>query len=96
MNLARHLLALLLLALLAACGGGPDAQGLKQDVEARLAQALPAGTVTLEAVHRRGSQSDVKALEGQTRTSMREPSSDVSRPSVGTARSLVPRCRSTQ
>ena len=58
---------LLVLALLAACGDGPDAERLKADVAARLADALPAGTVTLEALHRRGSQTDVKAPAGETR-----------------------------
>jgi TRAP transporter TAXI family solute receptor len=57
----------LALLLLAGCGGGPDAEALKQDVESRLAQALPPGTVTLARFQRRGSQSDTKAPAGETR-----------------------------
>jgi TRAP transporter TAXI family solute receptor len=59
------LLALLVLA--AGCGGGPDEQALKRDVDARLAQALPAATVKTVAFKRRGSQSDTKAPAGETR-----------------------------
>jgi TRAP transporter TAXI family solute receptor len=55
------------LILLAGCGGGPDAEALKADVEARLAQALPAGTVSIAGFQRRGSQSDTKAPAGETR-----------------------------
>jgi len=60
-------LACLLLLSLAACGGGPDADALKQGVGERLAQALPGGTVTLGNLERRGSQSDTKAPAGETR-----------------------------
>lgn len=63
----RRVLCTLLLALLAACGSGPDVEVLQRDVEARLAEALPADTLTLEALHRRGSQKDIKAPEGETR-----------------------------
>src|SRR5262245_19501076 len=55
------------LALLAGCGGGPDADALRKGVEERLGQALPAGTVTVVALERRGSQSDTKAPAGETR-----------------------------
>jgi len=63
----RRLLCLLLLALLGACSRGPDADVLRRDVEARLAEALPAGTLKLEALHRRGSQKDIKAPPGEAR-----------------------------
>lgn len=53
--------------LLAACGAGPDEASLRKDVEARLANALPEGTVTLQDIHRRGSQKDAKAPAGETR-----------------------------
>jgi TRAP transporter TAXI family solute receptor len=62
-----RLLASLALLALAACGGGPNADALKKGVEERLAQALPAGTVTLADFARRGSQSDTKAPAGETR-----------------------------
>ncbi|MDN3919683.1 TAXI family TRAP transporter solute-binding subunit [Roseateles violae] len=64
-----HRCGLLLAAslLLAACGRAPDAESLGRDVQARLAAALPAETVKIEALHRRGSQSDTKAPEGHTR-----------------------------
>jgi TRAP transporter TAXI family solute receptor len=62
-----RLLALLALFALAACGGGPNAEALKKGVEARLAEALPPGTVTLADFARRGSQSDTKAPAGETR-----------------------------
>ena len=52
---------------LAACGGGPDADALKKDVEARLAQAVPGGKIALAGLERRGSQSDTKAPAGETR-----------------------------
>lgn len=63
----RRLVVVLMLGLLAACSVGPDTEALQQDVEARLAEALPADTLTLEALHRRGSQKDIKAPEGETR-----------------------------
>jgi TRAP transporter TAXI family solute receptor len=63
-----HRLAASILALaLAGCGSGPDADALKQGVAERLAQALPAGTVALAALERRGSQSDTKAPAGEAR-----------------------------
>ena len=52
---------------LAACGGGPDESAVTKGVEERLAQALPAGTVSLHSLERRGSQSDTKAPAGETR-----------------------------
>lgn len=58
---------LLLLALLAGCGGGPDSQALRRDVEARIAQALPSGALVLEDLDRRGSQRDKTAPPGETR-----------------------------
>jgi TRAP transporter TAXI family solute receptor len=63
----RFLIALLVALSLTACGGGPDADVLKKGVEGRLAEALPAGTLTLGAFARRGSQSDTKAPAGETR-----------------------------
>ena len=63
----RALIALLVALSLAACGGGPDADALKKGVEERLAEALPAGTLTLGTFERRGSQSDTKAPVGETR-----------------------------
>jgi len=66
MNMFRFI-AIMSFLTLAACGGGPDADALKKDVEARLAQALPAGTVTLAGLERRGTQSDTKAPAGETR-----------------------------
>lgn len=66
MSLFRFIATMSFLTL-AACGGGPGADALKKDVEARLAEALPAGTVTLAGLERRGSQSDTKAPAGETR-----------------------------
>ncbi|HLU77048.1 MAG TPA: TAXI family TRAP transporter solute-binding subunit [Burkholderiales bacterium] len=63
----RRLLLLLLLGVLTACSRGPDVDMLQRDVEARLAEALPADTLTLEALYRRGSQKDVKSPDGETR-----------------------------
>lgn len=62
----RKLLPCLLL-LLAGCTAGPDTEAVRRDVEARLAQALPAGALKLEALERRGSQRDQKAPAGETR-----------------------------
>jgi TRAP transporter TAXI family solute receptor len=63
----RRLAAFLLALAVAGCGGGPDAEVLKKDVGERLAQALPAGTVSLAGFERRGSQADTKAPAGETR-----------------------------
>ncbi|HEV3007866.1 MAG TPA: TAXI family TRAP transporter solute-binding subunit [Burkholderiales bacterium] len=63
----RAFTALLLVVSLIGCGGGPDADALKKDVDARLAQALPGGPVALASLERRGSQSDTKAPTGETR-----------------------------
>jgi len=56
-----------IVAMLAGCGGGPDADALEKDLNDRLAQALPEGVVTLTAFERRGSQADTKAPPGETR-----------------------------
>ncbi len=66
----RRVLVLFAVLLLAACGGGPDAPTLRRDVEARLAQALPAGTLTLVELTRRGSQADTRAPAGETRRTL--------------------------
>jgi TRAP transporter TAXI family solute receptor len=58
---------LALLLVLAGCGGGPDVGGLQRDVEARLEQALPPGTIAMSDFVRRGSQADTKAPAGETR-----------------------------
>jgi len=63
----RALFASLILVLLAACGGGPDVQALRTDVNTRLEQALPAGVVELAEFNRRGSQNDTRAPSGETR-----------------------------
>jgi len=64
-----RLCALLLACVLAlvGCSRVPDEQGLRRDVEARLAGALPAGTVEISAFARRGAQRDGSAPPGQTR-----------------------------
>lgn len=66
-SLLAGLLALALLASLSGCSRGPAPEALQQDVAARLARALPPGTLALEHLHRRGSQSDVKARAEQGR-----------------------------
>jgi len=63
----RRLLALALLSLLAACSRGPQTQALQQDVATRLAAAMPADTLVLDALSRRGSQADSKAPGGEER-----------------------------
>ena len=63
----RTLFNVLVVLALAGCGGGPDEAALRKDVAARLAQSLPAGTITLAALNRRGSQSDTRAPAGETR-----------------------------
>jgi TRAP transporter TAXI family solute receptor len=60
-------LSALLLVVLAGCGGGPDREALQAGVKQRLAEALPAGTLTLADLERRGSQADNKAPAGETR-----------------------------
>lgn len=60
-------LVLALAVLLAGCARGPSTETLKADVERRLAEALPAGTVAIAAIERRGSQSDTKAPAGERR-----------------------------
>ena len=63
----RTFTALFFIFSLIGCGGGPDADALKKDIDARLAQALPGGNVSLGSLERRGSQSDTKAPTGETR-----------------------------
>jgi TRAP transporter TAXI family solute receptor len=63
----RGLITLLMVLILAACGGGPDEDVLTKGVRERLAEALPAGTVTLARLERRGSQADIRAPAGETR-----------------------------
>lgn len=72
MTLHHRLLSLwlgatLLLLLLGGCGRVADEAQLRRDVEARLAQALPPGTLALLTLERRGSQTDSKAPAGQSR-----------------------------
>jgi TRAP transporter TAXI family solute receptor len=62
-----RLAALLLTVALSGCGGGPDADTLRQGVSERLAEALPAGTLSLVSLERRGSQADSQAPAGKTR-----------------------------
>jgi TRAP transporter TAXI family solute receptor len=62
-----RLVAVLSFLALAGCGGGPDADALRKGVDERIAQALPGGTVSINALERRGSQSDTKAPAGETR-----------------------------
>jgi len=63
----RILACLFIAAALAGCSKGPDEAALQKDVSERLAQALPAGTVSLASLERRGSQGDTKAPSGETR-----------------------------
>ena len=63
----RALLNVLVILILVGCGAGPDETALKKDVAERVAQALPAGTVTMVTLERRGSQSDTKAPSAETR-----------------------------
>ena len=60
----------LLLAFVVALGGCtrvPEEQSLRREVEARLAGALPAGTVEITAFARRGAQRDAAAPAGSVR-----------------------------
>lgn len=63
----RILAGLFIVAALAGCSRGPDQAALQKDVADRLAQALPAGTLSLASLERRGSQGDTKAPSGETR-----------------------------
>jgi TRAP transporter TAXI family solute receptor len=60
-------LLFVLLLVLAGCSYGPDPAMLRRDVEARLAMALPAGSVSVASFTRRGSQKDLDAPPGETR-----------------------------
>ncbi|MBR0649880.1 TAXI family TRAP transporter solute-binding subunit [Roseomonas terrae] len=53
-QLMRHLIAILLLLVVAACGEQPDAAQLRRDVEARLRSAFPDQALALESVERQG------------------------------------------
>ncbi|HEY9279731.1 MAG TPA: TAXI family TRAP transporter solute-binding subunit [Eoetvoesiella sp.] len=63
----RAIFACLFISLLTACSAGPDTDTLRAGVSERLEQALPAGTVELASLERRGSQSDTKAPAGEVR-----------------------------
>jgi TRAP transporter TAXI family solute receptor len=63
----RALLWSLVLLVLAGCSRQPDADALRRDVEARVAQALPGSALVLEDVQRRGSQRDQRAPAGENR-----------------------------
>ncbi len=63
----RVLLSCLFLLLLSACGGGPDQDTLRADIEAQLHQAVPANAVEITAFQRMGSQKDLDAPEGESR-----------------------------
>jgi TRAP transporter TAXI family solute receptor len=53
-----RMLAIGLFALLAACSRGPEQQTLEDDLRQRLEQAFPADSLSLVALHRRGSADD--------------------------------------
>ncbi|WP_422650159.1 Transporter periplasmic component [Cupriavidus sp. H18C1] len=61
------LFALIVASLLAGCERGPDADALRKDVTARLAQALPPGTVEVADLRRQGSQTDRRGPPGEDR-----------------------------
>jgi TRAP transporter TAXI family solute receptor len=63
----RALLAVVAALVLVACRSGPDETALRKDVAERISQALPAGTVAMDTLERRGSQSDAKTPAGETR-----------------------------
>lgn len=63
----RFLVLLVSCFLLAACSKGPGVEALHKDMDERLLQAFPANTLTMVSLERRGSQSDSKAPEGETR-----------------------------
>ena len=63
----RLITTLLTVLALCGCGNGPDTEMLRKDLGERLAQALPAGAVTLASVDRRGSQTDTKAPGDEAR-----------------------------
>lgn len=65
--MVRRWLMFVLTLTVVGCGGGPDADALKQIVAERLAGALPPNTVSFTAFARRGSQIDVAAPAGETR-----------------------------
>ncbi|RPI46775.1 MAG: TAXI family TRAP transporter solute-binding subunit [Betaproteobacteria bacterium] len=67
MIVVRILVMLLLTLVATGCQRGPDAETLRKHVETRLGEALPADTLTLVSIERRGSQSDSKAPPDMTR-----------------------------
>ena len=66
-RLLSALFVLIVASLLAGCERGPDAGALRKDVAARLAQALPPGTVELAELRRQGSQTDRRGPPGEAR-----------------------------
>ncbi|MGH8666310.1 MAG: TAXI family TRAP transporter solute-binding subunit, partial [Burkholderiales bacterium] len=63
-----RLLALLLVTFsLAGCQRGPDADALRRHLEETLREALSSGKLSIVALDRRGSQSDIKAPDGEIR-----------------------------
>jgi TRAP transporter TAXI family solute receptor len=60
-------LLLAIVGALAGCARAPDEQSLRRAVEARLADALPADTIEITAIARRGTQRDASAPEGRVR-----------------------------
>jgi TRAP transporter TAXI family solute receptor len=58
---------LVLFVLLAGCSGGPDEQALRRDVQALVAQAVPAQALVLEELERRGTQRDQMSPAGENR-----------------------------
>lgn len=63
----RLLVGLLLAFALVGCGGGPDKEILRRDVEAQLSAALPPGTLEIADLARRGTQRDARAPLGADR-----------------------------
>lgn len=63
----RRILAIILFALLAACSRGPEQHTLEADLRQRLEQAFPADSLSLVALHRRGSAADANDGPGEDR-----------------------------